>query len=155
MLETKLNFIDYRVYKFNYESSDDYEEKAESSIQMGLSLNVSEKIDSPLNFLLLLGITLNSEDAAFKNAGFKAFLEIGGFFELSSDLTEQEKTNYLLLNGLSMLYSTARGVIAQLTCQTARKIVVPAINIAEFAQNYVEDKAKETEQTEQSSKVEE
>lgn len=143
IVEAKIRFLDYRIFKLNFEAVDEFQGSDEArQIDLGLALDVRGKADSDLDVLLLLGIKLNESEPAFQRAGFRCFLEIGGFFQLEPELNEQERANYLLLNGSSMLYSTARGVIAQLTAQTpTNKQVLPSINMAEFAKAYVERKA--------------
>ena len=143
IIEAKLHFLDYQVLGLNYEVDSEFQGMAEApETTLNLKLDVRENVGSENHFMLLLEIMLNQSQEDFRRSGFRLATKIGGFFQLDPELSEQEKANYLLLNGSSMLYSTARGIVAQIMAQTPfGKQVLPSINMAEFAKDYVERKA--------------
>lgn len=82
-----------------------------------------------------------------KSAPFKAQAEIHGTFRfLKDDLSEERKLRYLLLNGLSILYSFARGYFfAKLDSLPPDARVLPTVDILSVVERKAEEAKKQVE----------
>lgn len=136
-----IRLLDYAIFKFTFENSTE-PPKDSSGIELGIDFDIKVNAENELIHRIDLKIGLNDSDAAYEQAGFRLATELSGLFEHDQGLTKEEADRLLAYNGLSMLFSTARGLIAQLTAQApVGKVVLPSINIAE----YLRIKAEEEE----------
>ncbi|PIU26014.1 MAG: hypothetical protein COW32_02860 [Candidatus Aquicultor secundus] len=141
----KLKMLDYTIFKLAFEVSPAFQ-KEPSQVELGLDSNVGINKDNELNYRIDIIIKINEDELAYEEAGFRLSAELAGIFEFAPETTKEEIDKMIGLNGLSMLFSTARGVIAQLTAQSPiGKFVLPSVNIAEFLRQRAEELAKEAE----------
>ena len=80
-----------------------------------------------------------------KNAALKAHIEILTLFDVvDKEMSEEDKTRFILYNGLSIVYGIIRGMIYQ-ACSTLPPDyrVLPAVNIKDFIKSCIEEKLKE------------
>lgn len=139
----KLKMLDYTVFKFAFEVSPTYHEEP-SQVELGMDFNVGVNTDNELNYRIDLSIVINESEPAYEEAGFRLSMELAGIFEFVPETSKEERDRMIGLNGLSMLFSTARGVVAQLTAQSPiGKYVLPSVNIAEFLRLRAEDLLKQ------------
>jgi preprotein translocase subunit SecB len=84
------------------------------------------------HFLVTLQVRLNHRQEAFDRFGFSVDLILLGFFSFASDVDEKTMRQMISLNGPSILYGVARGIVAQALALTeVGKIVLPSINFTE------------------------
>ena len=80
-----------------------------------------------------------------KNAALKAHIEILALFDVvNKEMSEENKTKFILYNGLSITYGIVRGMIYQ-ACSTLPPDyrVLPAVDIKDFVKGCIEEKLKE------------
>ena len=82
-----------------------------------------------------------------KSVPFKAQAELHGTFRfLKDDLSEERKIRYLLLNGLSMLYSFARGYFfAKLDSLPPDARLLPTVDMLSVVERKAEEAKKRAE----------
>ena len=82
-----------------------------------------------------------------KSAPFKARAELHGTFKfLKDDLSEERKLRYLLLNGLSMLYSFVRGYFfVKLDSLPPDARLLPTVDILSAVERKAEEAKKQVE----------
>lgn len=146
-IEAKLNFLDYAVVKFSLDSSKaDSDSNSASEMQFGMDVEIRTHSENELNYRIDLIIDINESKEAFDKNGFRLSLQIAGIFEFSEEITAEEMEKMISLNAVSMLFSTARGVIAQLTTQSIMgKFVLPSVNLVEFFKHKAEEESRKAE----------
>lgn len=143
----KIRLLDYAIFKFTFDNSTE-PPKDSSGVEFGMDFDIKISAENELIHRIDLKIGLNNSDSAYEQAGFRLAIELTGLFELDQGLAKEEADRLLALNGLSMLFSTARGVIAQLTSQAPiGKVVLPSINIAEYLRLKAEEEESKKEGT--------
>lgn len=149
----KIRLLDYAVLNFAFEYEGTEEEDL-SSIQFGMDFNVSINKENELLKKLDLLIRINEDESAFRKAGFRLSIDISGLYEFDEVLDAEQRDKMLGFNGIPMLFSTARGVVAQLTAQTpVGKFILPSINIAEFLRIYAEEEKKKEKRGKKRAKI--
>ncbi|WP_025209563.1 hypothetical protein [Hippea sp. KM1] len=80
-----------------------------------------------------------------KNAALKAHIEILALFNVvDKEMSEKDKTRFMLYNGLSIVYGIIRGMIYQACSALPPDYrVLPAVNIKDFIKSCIEEKLKE------------
>ena len=105
---------------------------ADDSILPKLRLSVHQKEDSS-EYLCELQIFLTKGQALKAGAPYQFRLQLLGQFEFLEGTSTETQHRMIHVNGSSILYGVARGVLAEATSQArAGKYILPAINLIEL-----------------------
>ncbi|MHB1322910.1 MAG: hypothetical protein ACYCXZ_01010 [Coriobacteriia bacterium] len=141
-----LQLSDFQIQKYHFEVADDHEPDLTCEQSAELDFDLRFKDEAQDACLLILKHAINLSDADFERCGIRIQATVGGFFNLSA-LKEQypdegERMGFLLVNGLSMLYTMLRQVVAQTAAQSSlTRVMLPTVNMGEFLRRYAEEQA--------------
>lgn len=94
-------------------------------------------------FLIELLIKINYSKRKEKKFPFKAKLKLKALFDFIEDVDESKKTQYLLYNGLSILYSFVRGYLFEkLDLLVPDHRIIPTVNLLDLIQKKANVKSK-------------
>lgn len=86
----------------------------------------------PYRVILDVSIDPASEKPALEP--YEVKIKIVGFFSFKGEMTNDQKEKMLSLNGASILYGAARGIVAQTTgVGVFEKYILPAVNFVEMS----------------------
>ena len=104
--------------------------------ELGLDYEAFEDSERPGRYKLELLVTVNPSDEAFAQHGIRLSARIAGFFrvDLEADaFGDGDWSTALLVNGLSILYSTLRPILTSLAYQAGRtSFSLPTVNMQAF-----------------------
>ncbi len=83
-------------------------------------------------FIVRLLICCNNREEKFDANQFKFRLELRGIFSFTDEIDEKQKDQLVSLNGISILYGIARGIVSQATANMPiGRLVLPTVNFSE------------------------
>lgn len=103
---TKLS-IDFVIPQSNVEISSDFD--------LGFDYQTLAHSEDPLRRKMILSVKGMQKDTSGNPLAFQVRCDIVGIFVLPEDLATETRESLFLLNGVSILYSTLRGVIGSAT----------------------------------------
>ncbi len=100
--------------KVDFNFHDDVEVR-EKQVSLDFDYDVLTHQDDPLLRMLTLkvGVSEIAEDGS--KVGYQVECEINGQFRIPEDIKEDQREGLLRINGVSILYSTLRGIIGNLS----------------------------------------
>lgn len=127
MEEKKAQFrlVDFKVEHSHFDIDKDNikEEETNFSINIGRQYGINEEEQ-----LFRLGLIVQLKD---DNNAVNISVEIAGFFEFDSDLDDQSKNNFFMINAPAILFPHVRAYISALTALSGFKpIILPTINFS-------------------------
>jgi preprotein translocase subunit SecB len=135
-----LNFDEYFVEEVYVKANPKFEKKDWNEGAIAISFDIKRKEMEP-NFMIPMAIKLNHAKKDSLNAPYQIILRITGFFSFPKGTDEETIHKMIGLNGLSILYGVARGVVAQATANCPHgKFILPSVNFIEL----MKSKAKES-----------
>jgi preprotein translocase subunit SecB len=127
-----LNFEEYFVEEIYVKAKPKFEKKGRNEGEIAISFDIKRK-DMELRFMIPMEIKLNHSKKDSFNAPYQVILKITGFFSFPKGTDEETIHKMIGLNGLSILYGVARGVIAQATANCPHgKFILPSVNFIEL-----------------------
>lgn len=148
-MQSLLNIDEYFVEEMQVKANANFKkqkhgEKAEleEKGEIRTTVNIKRRGNEPI-FMIRMLIKVNSTKKAFENAKYQILLDIKGFFSFAKNTDEETISKMIPINGSSILYGVARGVIAQATanCEYG-KFVLPAMNLLAAIKKSEKEKTK-------------
>lgn len=145
-----LELIRYVVKGLEMESRPElYGEKIGGG-ELGLNFEVLVNPDSKNKYQLELTVQVNPSDDSFDKHGLRISMTIVGFFRLRQQDADRSGTEdemkLLLVNGLSVLYGTARPLLATLAQQAGRHtFALPTVDMRKYLDDHFERNAVDLE----------
>jgi preprotein translocase subunit SecB len=132
---------DYQILRLHFDV-DPSGEVDRSEISMGLSHQFGTHKERPNTYMLSLTLGVNLDEETFKAHGYRIETTAAASFHVADGaVPEQDVVGYVLVNGLSLLYSGLRSEVATITGQSAvGRVTIPAVNMVEYLKSkQVED----------------
>jgi len=132
-VKANLQMNDYIVEDFKFSINQGFFEsrRKKQREELSFSFSVKRKGSEP-KFAIIMNIGINEKEATFIKSAYRLSLRIVGFFEFIKDVDEDTIQRMIVLNGSSILFGTARGIVAQITAHSPTgKVVLPSVNILE------------------------
>lgn len=127
-----LNFEEYFVEEISVKTNPQFEKKGQNEGEIAISFDIKRKDMEP-RFMIPMEIKLNHSKKDSFNAPYQVMLKITGFFSFPKGTDEETIHKMIGLNGLSILYGVARGVVAQATGNCPHgKFILPSVNFIEL-----------------------
>ena len=130
----RINVIEFSI-KFNekIDTTIDQDED-DSSIIVDFEPQVAD--DMPLKHRLFLDFHLEktSEKSLIDQLHFKVY----GYFTFFDDLGKEKMNQFLVFNGLAMLYSMMRTHILQLSAMTDYRVMLPTLDVSKLVKDHYE-----------------
>lgn len=141
-----LQLRSFQILKLHFEVAEGGTPDLECEQGADLDFDLRFRDDSQSDCLLVLKHSINEQDVDFHRCGFRVSAEVGGVFDLEVLKTEypetSEWTGFLLINGLSMLYTMLRQIVLQVSSVSPTSgILLPTVNMQEFLRLYAEEQA--------------
>jgi len=128
-----LNIDEYFVEDIHIKANPAYKESDQESEggQIQASIEVRRKGPEP-EFMISMTIEVNKQKQAFLASRYYVLLNIVGYFSFVPNVDKTTIEKMIGLNGPSVLYGLARGVVAQITgnCRYG-KFILPTVNFVE------------------------
>ena len=119
--------------------------KKQGDIDLGITTELKQREGGETNYLFILGLTVNESEARFEELGFRASVRLAAYLELPAEWPPEKKSAHASLNGLSVLYATARALLADISSQTPLgRFVLPTIDLAAFVNQDAEQPRPKT-----------
>ncbi len=133
-MQTLLNINDYVVDELTVRGNPTFRKsEKEQKGQLDIGLSFKRKHKEPRSFMISMVIEISKSKDAGANYPYYVYLRIDGFFEFSEKADEETMQKMISLNGVSVLFGIARGVVAQVTANGAHgKFILPTINFVEM-----------------------
>lgn len=129
---SSLKLLDVRLLDLDFRVADGNVKKG-TEIDLTLGSDVRKQAQGGNPYLVILKVGVNDSDERFGESGFRMRATLAGVFELPEEGDEGAKVTLLSVNGLSLLYQTARTVFAGLGAQSSLgKFLLPTVNMAEY-----------------------
>jgi preprotein translocase subunit SecB len=114
-------------------------------IQTGLDYDVAVHAKDKLRYKLALRIRLTENGKEEKDVGYVVAADIVGLFSFPKDSEVEVREKLIRLNGVSILYSTFRGILSGMTGMfEGRRLTLPTIMPNEVVQ--IVEEAKKARQ---------
>jgi len=125
---------DYQLRKLVFEVGDSAGEYNRRELSLGLSHQFGTNAEDPNAFMLSLTLGINVDDDVFTERGFKVEATAAAAFHVESGaIPEDDVVGYVLINGLSLLYSGLRHEVMTVTGQSAvGRVTIPTVNMVEY-----------------------
>ena len=123
--KAKFRLLDFKVEHshFDIDTNNIKEGDTDYSIEVGRQNGINEE-----KRMFRLGLMVNIKDA---NNAVNISVEIAGFFEFDSDLDNQAKNNFFMINAPAILFPHVRAYVSALTALSGLKpIILPTINFS-------------------------
>ena len=123
--KAKFRLLDFKVEHshFDIDTNNIKEGDIDYSIEVGRQNGINEE-----KRIFRLGLMVNIKDA---NNAVNISVEIAGFFEFDSDLDNQAKNNFFMINAPAILFPHVRAYVSALTALSGLKpIIFPTINFS-------------------------
>lgn len=125
VLQILFGLLDFKVEHshFDIDTNNIKEGDTDYSIEVGRQNGINEE-----KRIFRLGLMVNIKDA---NNAVNISVEIAGFFEFDSDLDNQAKNNFFMINAPAILFPHVRAYVSALTALSGLKpIILPTINFS-------------------------
>ena len=126
-----------------------FPEKQEVQVRhqaMSFDYDVLQHSEEPLRRMLRLRVSLSEHDGNDEKVGHDIQCEINGQFIVPEKLEAPEQEGILRVNGLSILYSTLRGILGNITGSfPGERLCLPTILPQEIAESIEERKKNSKE----------
>jgi len=100
--------------------------------------------DDPLRRMLTLRVRAGEQTENGEPVAHQLDCEINGQFQVPEEIPEDHREGLVCVNGVSILYSTLRGIIGNLSGSfPAGRLCLPTINPKELVENVVNAKTRE------------
>ncbi len=127
-----LDIDDFFVEELAVKANPEYIEEASGDNKVSISFDIMRKGEEPL-FMISMSIDINKSKKAFSTAPYQLHLKLNGFFSFPEGTEEETIKKMIGLNGLVILYGTARGFVAQATANCLHgKFILPSVNFVEL-----------------------
>lgn len=128
----KINFENYLVEEIDFKINRDYMPTGEN-INVDLNINHNIDIDMDENRATLLLEAEINENFKEKKLPFYLKVDLVSFFVFDVDVHEDEVTNLLEVNGVSIAFPYLRSLITNITSNSGLPpLVIPTLNVAEY-----------------------
>ena len=120
--KAKFRLLDFKVEHshFDIDTNNIKEGDTDYSIEVGRQNGINEE--------KRLGLIVRIKDV---NNAVNISVEIAGFFEFDSDLDDQTKNNFFMINAPAILFPHVRAYVSALTALSGLKpIILPTINFS-------------------------
>ncbi len=133
-MQALLNINDYVVDELMVKGNPVFRKsEKEQKGQLDIALNFRRGDKAPRSFMISMIIEISKSKDARANYPYFLYLKIDGFFVFSEKADEATMQKMIGLNGVSVLFGIARGVVAQATANGAHgKFILPTINFVEM-----------------------
>jgi preprotein translocase subunit SecB len=99
-----------------------------------------------LSFLIKLSLVINKKKTDFEKGRYKIELELLSIFDFPKNTSKEEVQKLLEPNGLAMSYSTARGIVGDVTASAMNgRYILPSINFVKVIEAKHKKKNNKTE----------
>lgn len=146
-MKTQLQLEDYYLTKLHIDWSAPTKAAVHvEEIQTGLDYDVAVHSSDELRYRLILRIRLSEQGKEEKNVGYVIVADIVGLFSFPKDSDLETREKLIRVNGLTLLYSTFRGILGGMTGMfPGQRLALPTIMPYEVVQRVEESKrAKRT-----------
>ena len=127
-----LDIDDFFVEELAVKANPEYPKEASGDNKVSISFDIKRKGKEPL-FMISMSIDVNKSKKAFLTAPYQLHLKLNGFFSFPEGTEEETIKKMIGLNGLVILYGTARGIVAQATANCLHgKFILPSVNFVEL-----------------------
>jgi preprotein translocase subunit SecB len=131
-MQALLDINEYFVREIIIKENPKYKPKEVYEGEVKVSFNITRK-DSSLLFKIDMGIQAGSSKKMVETDPYYTSLKLTGLFSFFKETEENTIAKMINLNGLSILYGVARGVVAQTTANCIHgKFILPSINFVEL-----------------------
>lgn len=130
LLPPPLDIQMYHIHELTFRALSEYNPDLANSGGLDVDFDVERNADAPRDFRIILRIKLaeagyTSDD----NPPYSLYLAIVGYFTFAEDTPEDVMQRMINLNGTSILYGIARGLVGQATGAGVHgQFVLPAVN---------------------------
>ena len=146
-MQSLLNIDEYFVEEILVKTNADFKKQKrgergelEEKGEIKTTVNIKRRGNEPI-FMIRMVIKVNNTKKSFVNAKYQILLDIKGFFSFAKNTDEETISKMIHINGSTILYGVARGVIAQITanCEYG-KFILPAMNLLAAIKKSKEEK---------------
>ena len=129
-INSPLQLLDFQIMKFHFEIAEGVEPDLAQDQHAELDFDLRFRDEDADDCLLVLRQSLNASDEDFERCGIRVLGTVGGIFDISNLKQEypdkSQWQSFLVVNGLSVLYSMLRQLVAQTAAQSpVRRITLP------------------------------
>lgn len=111
--------------------------------ELGFDYKVATHHSDPWKYRMTFQAAIDEKTGNGEPQGYRIRAEIIGYFRLDPEVPEAKRDAQVLINGVSQLYSTLRGVIATATGSFAGdKFVMPSIMPQDLVRQVEENRAR-------------
>ncbi len=141
-MNTQLQLEDYYLTKLHIDwRAPSKTEVRVVEIQTGIDYDVAVHTKEKNRYKLDLRISLNEIGKEEKDVGYIVVAEIVGLFSFHEDSDKNTREKLIRINGVSILYSTFRGILGGMTGMfQGRRLALPTIMPNEVVQRVEENK---------------
>jgi preprotein translocase subunit SecB len=138
LLDIQNYFVDELVVRTN----PDFKREKTGKCDIAVSFDLKRKGREP-QFMISMTIEVNKAKKAFPLGPYYVLLNLGGIFSFPEGTEEATMMRMLGVNGTSILYGVARGVVGQATATCRHgKFVLPTVNFVELIKKQAKKKNK-------------
>jgi len=131
-MHVQLDIEDYFVEELRVKANPAPTGGISHRVEVFVSFNIKRKGTEPV-FMIPMVINVNKSRATFNKAPYQIMLKITGFFRFKEGTDEETIKKMIGLNAPAMLYSIARGIVAQATAQSIHgKFILPTVDFVEL-----------------------
>lgn len=131
-MQALLDIDEYYVRELIVKENPHYKPKKNYQDKVKVTFNIARKGTSLL-FKIDMGVQIGSSSKAIEKGPYYTSLKITGLFRFLKEAEEKTIARMINLNGLSILYGIARGVVAQATANGIHgKFILPSVNFVEI-----------------------
>lgn len=131
--ELILKFLNYRIERMNYETNENFKEEEKADIFPLISYNIVKSPIEDNKFNIILGIKYKEKN----NLPFTLEVSLRGYFQVSSNLREENKIKALIVNGSAIIFPYIRSLVTDLTSRSNfRPIILPTMNFSQMVEEY-------------------
>lgn len=129
-----LDIESYYIDELVFRAFDEHDSAREQSGTLHVDMDVQRAEDSPRDYRILMTIKLNEDGySADANPPYAISLRIAGYFTFREDAEDTDQERMIRLNGSSILYGVARGLVGQASGASRHgQFVLPTFNFVAY-----------------------
>jgi preprotein translocase subunit SecB len=137
-------FVDEITVKANEQFKGRKSGKKDESGTLKIQFDVNQSKSSKSKYMLPLTVELNTPEMKGNSYPYYVYVAIRGFFSFVEDTDEETMAKMIALNGLSILYGVARGIVSQITGNGPfGKTILPSVNFVEILKEKISAEQKQ------------
>ena len=138
-MQALLNFEEYIVDDLSVRTNTDFKlrkgpgKPVEMRGQVKIQFDIKQRKGNDTAYMIPLTIEVNESQDHPASSPYYVFVAIRGFFSFNKREDPETTAKMISLNGLSMLYGVARGIVGQATAACPHgKFILPSMNFVEL-----------------------